>query len=1330
MTASDQLAFLRDPRLAAHAVSAWPAWLWAEGAAEILWANPTGAAIFGAATPAKLTGRRFDARDPAAQQIVRLAGALPAGGAPRLERLRGFGAGVGRMLICSCARITLADGRSAIIVVAGAPAGPSLPLAERVRRLFSGNEGPIAVFSHDGDLLYLGDEGKPHIGDATTLAAAGAGALAAEALANGRAAGDTAHGALTLERIGSGNATVLLATFDRSAASPAAEPEPPISASHDSSLGEEATPLPDQPMGEEATSLPHEPVGEEATPLPSVAPALHDETTAPAPMSEPEPNAEPSIEETATVAAQESLLATVEPPAVAKPMTPPLPHVVEADPAATAAPLVEPHLVAAPQGDDGAPLPASEPEPSVHAVPEQPFSAVSEPAQIDVVASAHQPADVTDIVPQAAPPAPPSEPAPMAVAADLPDMAPAAEVPAVPQVEAPLVETPLADVPVAAEPPPLPAPPPERHHPLRFVWQTDADERFTVGSEDFMGLLGPGVANLIGRSWGEIAAKLALDPEGRIARALGSHDTWSGVTVAWPVDGASERLIAELSGLPMFDRDRAFRGYRGFGVCRDIAAMNAIIAARYMPPPAPIETPAEPVALVAPAPAPIATPEPVLHEPAGADAPAADISAPATVDEAPPLPPEPVSAEQAPPEAASPEQIPPEPVSHEPAATDAPTVADTDEPPAREPRPQLTLVPPAKNIVPFRSPSAQPAERRPMLTPVERTAFQEIAKALGARVEGTDAGVTAGAEPATAEPEAAAPPPAAEATPLPPESPADGARPRQPVPSAYASGSDIPSIAAAGKSERAVLDRVPVGVLVYRGERLLYANNTLLDWTGYEDLDAIVAAGGLERLFTEPGVTSLGETNGSGRTFALTTRRGDARPVEGRMFSVTWAGETALLTVLTSSVAQERLRDTEQVLTASEQRLAASEQAIEDIEERIGDAEKALRTAEEKLKISELSLRAAEAATRELESVLDTATDGVIVVNRDGVILASNRSAEALFGYESRELASRAFVDLFAPESHRAAHDYLTGLTRPGVASLLNDGREVIGRVAQGGLMPLFMTIGRIADGTDKFCAVFRDITQWKRAEEDLTNAKREAEKASSAKSDFLAKVSHEIRTPMNAIIGFSEVMMEERFGAIGNDRYKQYLKDIHTSGEHVVSLVNDLLDLSKIEAGKLDLNFASVELNDVVSQCVAIMQPQANRERIIIRTSLPPTLPPVVADERSVRQIVLNLLSNSIKFTGAGGQVIVSTALTDHGEEVLRVRDTGVGMTEKELSTALEPFRQVATAGRTGPGTGLGLPLTKALAEANRATFTIKSAVDAGTLVEIAFPANRVLAE
>jgi signal transduction histidine kinase len=207
--------------------------------------------------------------------------------------------------------------------------------------------------------------------------------------------------------------------------------------------------------------------------------------------------------------------------------------------------------------------------------------------------------------------------------------------------------------------------------------------------------------------------------------------------------------------------------------------------------------------------------------------------------------------------------------------------------------------------------------------------------------------------------------------------------------------------------------------------------------------------------------------------------------------------------------------------------------------------------------------------------------------------------------------------------------------------------------------------------------------------------------------------------------------MMDGRFGPIGNERYRQYLKDIHASGGHLISLLNDLLDLSKIEAGKLELTFVSVNVNDLVQQCVAIMQQQANRERVIIRTSLPANLPQVVADARSIRQIVLNLLSNSIKFTGAGGQVIVSTALTDDHEVVLRVRDTGSGMSEKELQTALEPFRSTTTSTRWGDaGAGLGLPITKALVEANQARFRITSQVHDGTLVEVAFPATRVLAQ
>ena len=476
---------------------------------------------------------------------------------------------------------------------------------------------------------------------------------------------------------------------------------------------------------------------------------------------------------------------------------------------------------------------------------------------------------------------------------------------------------------------------------------------------------------------------------------------------------------------------------------------------------------------------------------------------------------------------------------------------------------------------------------------------------------------------------------------------------------------------------RPILDRLPVGILVYRLNKLIYANRAFLDWTGYPSLDALAEAGGLDSLFIETKSRAAGQRTQERRQDAHHHhRQGKQKPVEGRLFSAPWNSENALVLMLsTQAVAEDR-----------------------------GKAEMSLRRLRRK---------------RRAQSILDTATDGVLVLDRAGRMLSANRSAEALFGYEAAKSAELSFGDLFAPESRRAVLDYLDRLAQAAPA-MLDTGREAIGLVRQGGLVPLFMTLGRIADG-EKFCAMLRDITAWKRTEEELINAKRQAEQASTAKSEFLAKISHEIRTPLNAIIGFSEVMMDERFGPIGNERYRQYLKDIHTSGGHLVSLLNDLLDLSKIEAGKLELTFVSVNLNELVQQCVAIMQPQANRERIIIRTSLPPNLPQIVADARSVRQIALNLLSNSIKFTGAGGQVIVSTARE-------RRRRGGVARARHrrrhERKGIADRARAVPPARHFGAlGLGRHRPRPAAHQGARRgqpARFRITSQVDDGTLVEV----------
>lgn len=229
-----------------------------------------------------------------------------------------------------------------------------------------------------------------------------------------------------------------------------------------------------------------------------------------------------------------------------------------------------------------------------------------------------------------------------------------------------------------------------------------------------------------------------------------------------------------------------------------------------------------------------------------------------------------------------------------------------------------------------------------------------------------------------------------------------------------------------------------------------------------------------------------------------------------------------------------------------------------------------------------------------------------------------------------------------------------------------------------------------------------------------------------SGRLDFLAKVSHEVRTPLNSIIGFAELMLQERFGAIGNKRYTGYVEDIHQSGLYALSLLNDLLDISKLEAGKFELNFTAVDVPELVEDCAASLQPLAKRSRIVLRTSLAPDLPTVVADPRRLKQILLNLLTNAIKFTKEGGQVIVSGTMVD-GELRIRVRDNGVGMTKDEIAFAMQPFHQLDTAPRKQTGTGLGLPVTKALVDANRARLVLSSDPGIGTSADVIFPAERL---
>ncbi len=481
----------------------------------------------------------------------------------------------------------------------------------------------------------------------------------------------------------------------------------------------------------------------------------------------------------------------------------------------------------------------------------------------------------------------------------------------------------------------------------------------------------------------------------------------------------------------------------------------------------------------------------------------------------------------------------------------------------------------------------------------------------------------------------------------------------------------------------ALLDALPTGALVLQDGEPRYLNRTLLDLLGFESLASFRDADGLNAAFRGRDPSVLAPEN-SDQGITMVASSGELILVDAQARAIRWEGEPATLLAVRRAYEAEHQAEI-----------------------------RALRRAGE--------IQAASA--RDFAAALDVAADGMVRLDALGHILGLSSRAEALFGYDQKEVAGESFLMLLAPASQGEATALLDRVAREETRASRDESVELMARDREGRTFPIRLAFGRLASGDRRdFGALFRDLTRESTERRELESARDAAEKASVRKTEFLASVSHEIRTPLHAILGFAEVIMEERFGPIENERYKDYVKDIHASGQHVVSLANDLLDLSKIEAGKMELEFAPVDANRIIRECVILMQPQAARERIIVRLSLYDKLPNVMADERSLRQIVLNLMSNAVKYNEPGGQVIVSTALDEANHAVIRVRDTGVGMNENELSLAMERFQRLPGV-RRDEGSGLGLPLTKALVEANHADFSIKSRKDHGTLVEVVFP-------
>jgi PAS domain S-box-containing protein len=255
-----------------------------------------------------------------------------------------------------------------------------------------------------------------------------------------------------------------------------------------------------------------------------------------------------------------------------------------------------------------------------------------------------------------------------------------------------------------------------------------------------------------------------------------------------------------------------------------------------------------------------------------------------------------------------------------------------------------------------------------------------------------------------------------------------------------------------------------------------------------------------------------------------------------------------------------------------------------------------------------------------------------------------------------------------------------------------------------------------------------RDVTADILAEQELRDAKRQAEVANVSKSQFLATMSHELRTPLNAILGFSELIAQQALGPTGHPKYRDYANDIHHSGQHLLAIINDILDMSKIEAGQLVLHEDTIDIATIAETCRRFVQQRANDAGVRVNTDIAPGLPALRGDELRIKQIVLNLLSNAVKFTPRDGHVTLSAAMNSVGGITISVTDTGVGMTEDEVAIALKAFHQVDNSlQRSHEGTGLGLPLSKNLVELHDGHLVVESEPGRGTKVSALFPAKRV---
>ena len=371
---------------------------------------------------------------------------------------------------------------------------------------------------------------------------------------------------------------------------------------------------------------------------------------------------------------------------------------------------------------------------------------------------------------------------------------------------------------------------------------------------------------------------------------------------------------------------------------------------------------------------------------------------------------------------------------------------------------------------------------------------------------------------------------------------------------------------------------------------------------------------------------------------------------------------------------------------------------------------------------------AVERATGETEHVyrgmFENALWGIFQTSSEGHYIRVNPALARIYGYNSPEALVNAltnisrqlyvnpdrreeFVRLMKENGQLSGFESLVYRHDVSLIWISESCREI--RAANGALLYYEGTV--------------EDITHRKHAEADLMAAREEAEQASQAKSLFLAKMSHELRTPLNAVLGFSEILSDELFGPLGDKRYKEFAQDIHGSGQHLLDIINDILDLTKVEAGQLQLDDQLIDLDDLLHTCERLMAKAAAGGDVQLVVESRAVGAVLRADPIRLKQILLNLLSNAVKFTPAGHRVEM-VARREENAFVIEVQDTGIGMTPEDVVKALQPFQQVDNSfSRRHEGTGLGLPLTKSLVELHGGTLTIQSTPSIGTTVAVRLP-------